>query len=199
VTGRTAVGLTACGVAALSAATAPPALPSANDDARATRIVERNWCDLARYDRARQIHRLSRLARRNLYEAAQVVKAHPHGCALAESVAGERAERVPSQHAPSLRKGCPRGLLALRAGDRTQAASVAAAGEPRSVRSVVVHLDDPGRAGGVRSACGATAMRRSVVVSLALTGYFPSASLSERVVAVGHFRHHGWRVWLLLH
>ena len=51
----------------------------------------------------------------------------------------------------------------------------------------------------LRYQCGARALHRSVVVSLQLTGYLPSASLSQRVVAVSRFRRYGWRTWLLLH
>jgi uncharacterized protein YqhQ len=55
------------------------------------------------------------------------------------------------------------------------------------------------RLGQVRHRCGRKTLRRTVVVSIVLTGYLPSASLSQRVVAVSHFRRYGWRTWLALH
>jgi hypothetical protein len=36
-------------------------------------------------------------------------------------------------------------------------------------------------------------------VGMSLTAYLPSASLSERVVAVGRVPGGGWRVWSVLH
>jgi hypothetical protein len=38
-----------------------------------------------------------------------------------------------------------------------------------------------------------------VVVNLSLTAMLPSASLSERDIAISHVRGHGWRVWEVLH
>jgi hypothetical protein len=181
------------------AALAVPARSSSSDDARAMRIVERDWCDFARYDRARQVRGLSRAARRNLFEAVSVVRAHRNGCALGETFAGGRSDPLSPQEAPWLRNGCPRGQLVLRPGSGRRAAEVAAAGQPRPLRPVVVRVGLSDRSSQVSRLCGRIALRRTVIVSLTLTGYLPSASLSERVVAVARFRHYGWRVWLLLH
>jgi hypothetical protein len=190
--------LVGCAVAAPTAPATQAFAPRGNDR-MAARIVQRDWCDLARYARARRLGHLSEAMRRNLFEARQLARRRPWGCAVARDVAHARHERIPPDRAAWVRQGCPRGhLLALRAGDRTTAASLAAAIEPRSLRPVVRSVDARARRGPVR-ACGDRVAERTVIVGLALTAYFPSASLSQRVVAVSRFRRYGWRVWLLLH
>jgi hypothetical protein len=51
----------------------------------------------------------------------------------------------------------------------------------------------------VRHACGPRIARRTITVGMTLISYLPSASLSERVVAVGRVPGGGWRVWSVLH
>ncbi len=55
------------------------------------------------------------------------------------------------------------------------------------------------RAQQLKNACGKKAASRSVIVSLSLTGFYPSASLSERVWAVADFRGWGSRPYFELH
>jgi hypothetical protein len=191
-------------VVALCAMAAPAAIatqriPFRGNDAKALRIVQRDWCDLGRYDRARRLRRLSIEVRRNLAEARQVASARPWGCKIARDGAHADHERVFTNRAPWVHAACPRGpVLPLRIGDRTAAVRAAAAAEPASLRPVIWGTDDPDRRGPVRR-CGKRILARTVIVSLSLTGYLPSASLSQRVVAISHFRRYGWRTWLLLH
>jgi hypothetical protein len=51
----------------------------------------------------------------------------------------------------------------------------------------------------VRHQCGAGVARRTVIVNLSLTAMLPSASLSERDVAVSRLPGQGWQVWEVLH
>jgi hypothetical protein len=177
-------------VAALAAAAAgsafPPQLPS-----RAQRIIERDWCSSSSYAGARNTGGLSRAARRNLAQAEKVALAHPRGCRRAERAAPSGAEQVlPPGH-------CPTAALALRPHALEHAAATAARFERRSMRPVVVGYS--GRLAQVRRQCGARVARRTVVVNLSLTAMLPSASLSERDIAISHVRGHGWRVWEVLH
>jgi RNase P/RNase MRP subunit p30 len=55
-----------------------------------------------------------------------------------------------------------------------------------------------GRGGIAQHECGRKAVSRTVVVYITLRGFLPSASLSERVSFVSHFRS-GWRVWEIAH
>jgi hypothetical protein len=128
--------------------------------------------------------------RKSLRDAEKVARAHPRGCKLAERFArrGEPA-RFPSGK-------CPSAPAALGAGRRRHAAAVAAAFAGRKARPVVVGYGS--RAAQVRHACGAAVARRTVTVSISLTASLPSASLSERLVAVSRIRGH-WRVWMVLH
>jgi len=171
--------------------------------AKARRILERDWCAQSSYARARRVPGLRRDARRNLRQAARLVRAHRVGCRLAERAATRRAQRLPARP-PWTRPGprgdrCPRDPLALGRGARTAAQRAAAAASGRAARPVALAAKQSTRAGQVIHACGRAALRRSLIVSLALTAYLPSASLSERDVAVARFARYGWRVWLVLH
>lgn len=171
--------------------------------AKARRILERDWCAPSSYARARKVRGLGRDARRNISESAELVQAHRAGCRLAERAAKRRAERLPA-HPPWTRRGqhgdpCPRHALALGPDARAAAERAAAAASGRAARPVVLTANQTTRAGQVIHACGRAALRRSLIVSLTLTRYLPSASLSERDVAVARFARYGWRVWLLLH
>jgi hypothetical protein len=195
----TAVAVSSIYAAALVTATA---VAAPHNDGKAIRIVQRDWCDLGRYDQARGLGDLSSDARRNLLASARLVRAHRNGCALAEAAAGQRRERV-RQNAPWLRHGreglCPRDPLPLKRGDTHAGLRHAASELSRSDRAIVVRINDRERAGSVGNRCGARAQRRTIVITFSLTQYLPSASLSEYVVAVSHFRRYGWRAWLLLH
>ena len=50
----------------------------------------------------------------------------------------------------------------------------------------------------VKHQCGSKDASRTVVVYITLRKFLPSASLSERVSFVSHFRS-GWRVWESAH
>jgi hypothetical protein len=159
--------------------------------AKAQRIIERDWCSPGSYSRARAVRGVSAAARRNLAEAEQVARAHPGGCLLAERFARRKAEaRFP-------RGSCPQGLAALGSGAHRAAAGAAAAFEGRAMRPVIVGYGS--RLAQVRHACGRSTARRTVVVGMSLTSMLPSASLSERVLAVSHIRGGGWLVWSVLH
>jgi hypothetical protein len=66
------------------------------------------------------------------------------------------------------------------------------------VVSADLATDDPGRGAEAKFECGARVWRRTVVVDINLRAFFPSASLSERVVFVGRFKS-GYRVWQVVH
>jgi hypothetical protein len=194
-----AVVLTVCGVAAAaglaSQGTYPPPLPK-----KAERIIEHDWCSAGSYARARRVSGLTQLARQNLTEAERVARAHPRGCLLAEQAARNTRERIP-RHFPFTRRralgDCPLHPLPLGRGARTAAAAPAARFEGRPMRPVIVGYN--ARLAQVRFSCGRKTARRTVVVDMTLTAMLPSASLSERDVAVSHIRGHGWRVWAVLH
>ena len=57
---------------------------------------------------------------------------------------------------------------------------------------------DEERGGMVKHQCGSKDASRTVVVYITLRKFLPSASLSERVSFVSHFRS-GWRVWEIAH
>jgi hypothetical protein len=182
--------LAICGVlaaGALAASTAfPPQLP-----AKAQRIIEHDWCSASSYTAAKGVPGVSKPARQNLAAAERVALAHPRGCRRAERSARARAEhRFP-------RGNCPRDTLPLRSGARQAAAAAAARFEGRAIRPVIVGYFF--RLAQVRGACGRSIARRTVVVNMSLTAMLPSASLSERDVAVSHIRGDGWRVWMVLH
>jgi hypothetical protein len=172
---------------ALAAGTAfPVPLP-----AKAQRIIERDWCSPTSYSRARAVKGVSAAARRSLAEAEREARARPHGCLLAERFARRKAEaRFP-------RGSCPHGLAPLGSGARRAAAAAAAGFEGRAMRPVIVGYGF--RIAQVRHACGRSTARRTVVVNMSLTAMLPSASLSERDVALSHISGHGWRVWSVLH
>src|SRR5207247_1717321 len=94
---------------------------------------------------------------------------------------------------------CPRRPLPRGHGWRRAAGRAAAAAEDRRSRPILFGIRWAAHDRRVTYACGPRAARRSAVVSLSLSGFYPSASLSDRVVAVARFRGRGWRVWLLLH
>jgi hypothetical protein len=174
---------------------------------RAARILERDWCHAGSYARARRAAagHLTLDVRRNLYEGLRLARAQPRGCALALEAVQRRRERLPL-HPPWTRTAqhgaiCPRDPLPPGPGWRHAAAVAALAAEGREERPI---LGTVGRGAGrgtveTRKDCGRAAVARSISVGLSLTAYFPSASLSEREVAVARFPGWGWRVWLLLH
>src|SRR5207248_3446381 len=183
------LALAVCAIAAAAAFGAGASFP-APLPAKAQRIIQRDWCSASSYSRARAVKGVSADGRRSLSEAERVARAHPQGCLLAERSARRRAEaRFP-------RGSCPHGLSALGPGARRTAAVAAAAFEGRALRPVIVGYG--ARLGQVRHACGGATARRTVVVGMSLTAYLPSASLSERDVAVSRIRG-GWRVWSVLH
>ena len=98
------------------------------------------------------------------------------------------------------RRELPARAEAISGDWRKAAARAAAAVEGRAQRPIFLG-DGRGEFNerGLGYACGAAAARRSIVVGLSLSAYYPSASLSERVLAVAHFRRWGWRVFLVLH
>jgi hypothetical protein len=180
----------ACGIAAAGASGAgtsfPPKLPAA-----AQRVIESDWCSSSSYASARSAGGLSKAAKRNLAAAEKVALAHPRGCRRAERSATRGGEQVipPGD--------CPTGALALGRHAREAAAAAAARVEGRSMRPVVTGYF--ARIAQVRHQCGAGVARRTVVVNLSLTAMLPSASLSERDLALSHIRGRGWRVWQVLH
>jgi hypothetical protein len=196
----TAITLLA-GAAAMAGGVAVASYPPM--PAKARRILERDWCAQSSYARARKVHGLDRDARRNIAEAAQLARAHPNGCRLAERAATRRAARLPA-HPPWTRRGphgddCPRDPLPLGPRSRRAAERAAAAAAGRTARPIVLGADQTGRAQQVVFACGRAALAHSMIVALTLTAYLPSASLSESDLAVAQFRRYGWRVWLVLH
>lgn len=97
---------------------------------------------------------------------------------------------------------CPSRPLALEADAVPRAALAALRAEraqdrPR-ILSAVLAANDAGRGGMVRRACGAQVLRRTVVVSIDLRRFRPSASLSQRVSFVARTRA-GYRVFALGH
>jgi hypothetical protein len=97
---------------------------------------------------------------------------------------------------------CPRGALLFGPNPIAPAATTAVAREARSrpqvVSAVIASGDAGGRGGMVKRSCGSAAAARTVVVSITLRRFLPSASLSQRVSFVSHFRS-GWRVWYVAH
>lgn len=157
---------------------------------KAKRILQRDWCSRRSYTRAEAVKGVSKDARRALRAAEKVARAHVDGCRAAEYYARRTKEgKFPSG-------ACPKHLAPLEAGDASAAAATAADFEGRALRPVIVGYGR--RHPEVWHACGGVVARRTVTIAMSLTAYLPSASLSERVVAVSHVRG-GWRVWLVLH
>jgi hypothetical protein len=71
-------------------------------------------------------------------------------------------------------------------------------GGMRVTEAILATLDDAGRGGYARTACGRQAQNRTVVVSLEFPAMRPSASLSQGVVLVARFSGQ-YRVWAQLH
>jgi hypothetical protein len=159
----------------------------------ALHALQRDWCSQGAYARAEHARGVDRITRSALRSAARLVRRHHDGCLLAMRAPHVRRERLPATGA------CPHAALLLTRGATTAAERAAAIAEPRSLLPVVVTANDRTRVAQLRHACGAPAARRSVVVSLSLNGLLPSASLSERVVAVARFPRSGWRVYQVLH
>jgi hypothetical protein len=93
--------------------------------------------------------------------------------------------------------------LAFGANPIGPASRAAVARERRSSRpqvgAALIASDDlRGRGAMVKRSCGSKAASRTVVVYITLRKFLPSASLSERVSFVSHFRS-GWRVWEIAH
>jgi hypothetical protein len=173
----------------------------------AERILERDWCSPASYTKARDAApSLDATARRNLTESERTARRYPRGCLISERGAHGRSEHLPRHPAWTTRgphgDDCPRDPLPVGTGWRHAASLAAAAADARSDRPIVVGRGGPGhqtRQGQIRYACGGAAVRRSVVVSLALTRAYPAASASSQILALSRFRGLGWRVWMILH
>jgi hypothetical protein len=172
---------------ALAASTSfPPKLPAA-----AQQVIENDWCRSSSYASARSARGLSKAARQNLAAAEKVAVAHPRGCRRAERSAPPAGEQVMTPG------DCPTGALSLGRRAREEAAAAAARFEGRTMRPVVTGYF--ARIRQVRHQCGAGVARRTVIVNLSLTAMLPSASLSERDVAVSRLPGQGWQVWEVLH
>ncbi|HEY7630743.1 MAG TPA: hypothetical protein VH817_08590 [Thermoleophilaceae bacterium] len=187
---------------AVSAQATFPGVP-----ASAERILERDWCSPASYTKARNAApRLDANARRNLSESERTARRYPRGCQIGERGAHGRSDQFP-QHPAWTKRGphgddCPLHPLPVGTNWRHAASLAAAAVDARSERPIVVGRGGPRhqtRRGQIRYACGSAAVRRSVVVGLALTRAYPAASASTQIVALSRFRGLGWRVWMLLH
>jgi hypothetical protein len=178
----------------------------------AERILQRDWCSASSYRHAREAvdraHvKLSPFARRNLVESEQIAREHPAGCRLAVVLTPRRPARTPAHPRWNLGHAlasCPRVPVPLGGTWRRQAAGAALAVESRMERPIVIQVGRASapttdRAQQLQRACGKKAASRTVIVSLSLSGFYPSASLSERVSAVADFRGWGWRPYLELH
>ena len=93
--------------------------------------------------------------------------------------------------------------MAFGANPIAPASRAAVSREPRSSRPQVVEAviatgDLRGRGGMAKRQCGSKVASRTVVVYITLRKFLPSASLSQRVSFVSHFRS-GWRVWEIAH
>jgi hypothetical protein len=95
----------------------------------------------------------------------------------------------------------PRRLLPLTANAISPSANAALrfarSGRPQVVRADLATADRD-RGGGARFDCGTRVWRRTVVVYITRRAFANSASLSENVFFVGHFRA-GYRVWQVVH
>ena len=179
--------LIACALAATAVAGQFPApLP-----AKAKRIIESDWCSRSSYSDAEAAKGVSKAARLALAAAEKVALAHPVGCQVGERFAHrEKEAKFPSGK-------CLKNTAPLMPGSDNAAGGAAAGFEGRALRPVIVGYG--ARMGQVLHACGKAVARRTITVSMSLTAYLPSASLSERVVAVEHLQGGGWRVWMVLH
>jgi hypothetical protein len=167
--------LIACALAATAVAGQFPApLP-----AKAKRIIESDWCSRSSYSDAEAAKGVSKAARLALAAAEKVALAHPVGCQVGERFAHrEKEAKFPSGK-------CLKNTAPLMPGSDNAAGGAA--------------VGYGARMGQVLHACGKAVARRTITVSMSLTAYLPSASLSERVVAVEHLQGGGWRVWMVLH
>ncbi len=178
----------------------------------AERILERDWCRASSYRQAREeaarAHvKLGQLARLNLRESEKTARQHPAGCRLAVALTPVHPTRVPSH--PPWNRGrafgsCPRAPTPLLGDWRRPAAAAALAVQSRKERPIVIQTGRASvptnlRGQELEHACGKAAASKSVIISLSLTGLYPSASLSERVWAVAHFPRWGWRAYFELH
>jgi hypothetical protein len=105
---------------------------------------------------------------------------------------------------------CPKQQMQPLPGDAVARAALAAVdqapavyrgtklGGMRVTEAILATLDDAGRGGYARTACGRKAQNRTVVVSLEFPAMRPSASLSQGVVLVARFSGQ-YRVWAQLH
>lgn len=173
----------------------------------AEHILERNWCSPQSYTQARRAApHLNATARQNLAESEQTARRYRRGCLIGERAAHGRSDGFPS-HPGWTQRGphgddCPRDPLPVGAHWRHAASLAAAAADARSERPIVVGRGGPGhqtRRGQILHACGEKALQRSVVIGLALTRRFPSASASTQILALSRFSHRGWRVWMIVH
>jgi hypothetical protein len=134
---------------------------------------------------------VTRRARRALAAAEKVALDHKVGCQTAVRFARHaKAHKFPSG-------ACPKNPAPLMPGGTSAAGATAADFVGREQRPVIVGYGS--RIGQVRQACGAAVADRTITVSLSLTALLPSASLSERNVAVEHLPGGGYKVWLVLH
>ncbi len=199
-------------VVSLSVPVAVASVPFPGVPRVAERILERDWCKASSYRQARaataRAHvKLSRDAQQNLKESEQAARTHPRGCRLAVALTAVHPAKVPSR--PPWNRGgafasCPRDPSSLTGSWRREASAAALAVESRSERPIVIQTGRASAPGTTRRqqlerACGRVAASKSVIVSLSLTRFYPSASLSERVWAVADFPRWGWRAYFELH
>jgi hypothetical protein len=191
------------------------ALPARGDFSGAppevVRVLQHDWCSPSSYVAARSAaqragHALSRTVRDNLAESEQAAAKYPRGCRLAERAAIHTRDlfhrRPPWTHRGPHGDACASHALPLRSHWRHEASMAAARATARPLRPILVGAAPSihaGRSGQVVYACGHAVAGRSVTVGLTLTDAYPSASASTSIVAVAHFRHYGWRVWMVLH
>ncbi|HKS77321.1 MAG TPA: hypothetical protein VJQ07_00495 [Gaiellaceae bacterium] len=124
--------------------------------------------------------------------------------ALATSASASPAGRSPiCTHGLGTVERDPRHLLPLTSNSIAPATAAALRYTNPSARPEVVSASlataDHLRGGEAKVDCGARVWRRTVVVYITLRAFLPSsASLSEKVFFVGHFRQ-GYRVWQVVH
>ncbi len=109
---------------------------------------------------------------------------------------------LPGARAGRASARCPTAILPVEP-DSVGAAALAALRreDPKSrplVTSAALATADTGRGPIAKRECGRRVWQRTVVVSIRLRAFAPSASLSSRVSFVGRFKT-GYRVWQIAH
>ncbi|HZQ64101.1 MAG TPA: hypothetical protein VFA66_02600 [Gaiellaceae bacterium] len=97
---------------------------------------------------------------------------------------------------------CPTGILPVEPDSVATAALAALRREDAKSRPLVTSAalatSDTARGSIAKRECGRRVWQRTVVVSIRLRAFAPSASLSSRVSFVGRFKT-GYRVWQIAH